>query len=193
MGKSKTILINEDGIIWDDLRIVPGAFQFLGSGDPTLQDWVMDSKTFKVYTFVKNDAVYASCQMPHSYKEGSDLRFHIHWTPKDRGSEESGNLVGWKVDYSIADVMGNFVSAGIADLSDACSGEDDRHEISASVNVDGTGLHISHVIMLKIYRSDTGTDDTWVGTTSAQSPAILEFDIHFQKDQVGSLQETSKT
>ena len=181
-------------IFWDDLRVVPGAFQFVGSGDPTLSNWQPGGSgtTFKVYKFQKNDAVYASTQMPHSYKEGTDLYFHIHWTPCDRGNEEDGNLVGWKVDYSIANVDGTFVSSSTADLSDACSGTDDQHEISASVQVSGTGLKISHIIMLKIYRSDTGADDTWVGSTAAQSPAILEFDIHFQINSYGSRQETVK-
>jgi len=185
---------NPDEVFWDDLRVVPGAFQFVGSGDPTLSNWQPGGAgtTFKVYKFQKNDAVYASTQMPHSYKEGTDLYFHIHWTPCDRGNEEDGNLVGWKVDYTIANVNGTFVSSSTVDLSDACSGTDDKHEITSSVQVSGTGLKISHIIMLKIYRSDTGADDTWVGSTAAQSPAILEFDIHFQINSYGSRQETVK-
>ena len=179
---------------WDDLRIVPGTFDYAGVADPTLSDWQPGGSgtTFKVYKFQKDDEVFATCQMPHSYKEGSDLQFHIHWTPADRGSEEDGNKVGWKVDYSIANVDGTFSSSNTVDLSDTCSGTDDKHEITDSATVDGTGLTISHMIMLRIYRSDTGDDDTWVGTTAAQSPVILEFDIHFEKNTRGSRQELTK-
>ena len=180
--------VNSNEIKWDDLRVVPGAFQFAGSADPSLVNWQPggSGREFKVYAFIKNDVVYASCQMPHSYKEGSDFYFHIHWTPKDRGNEESGNYVGWKVDYSISDIDEVFPSSSTVSLSSVCSGVDHQHEVSTDFLISGSSFKISNIILLAIYRSDTGTDDTWVGTTAAQSPALLEFDIHFQIDDRGS-------
>ena len=58
--------------------------------------------------------------------------------------------------------------------------------MTSSVTVSGTGLGISSMVALRIYRSDTGDDDTWSGATAAQSPALLEFDIHFEIDRPGS-------
>ncbi len=189
-----TLRFRGNATVWDEVRIVPGAFSFAGAADPTLQNWQPGGSgaTFKVYKFQTNDEVFASCQMPHSYKEGSDLYFHIHWTPADRGAAEGAVNVGWKVDYSIADKGANFGASATAILTDACSGVDDRHEKTSSVQVSGAGLAISHLIMLRIYRSDTGADDTWAGVTSAQSPALLEFDIHFELNMVGSRQELTK-
>ena len=180
---------------WDDLRIVPGAFTFQGGSDPTLVDWQPGGAgaTFQVYAFGKGNEVFATTQMPHEYKEGSDLMFHIHWTPKDRGVAEGSVKVGWKVDYSISNIDGTFGASATADFSDTCSGTDHKHELTDSVLVSGTGLTVSHIVMLRIYRSDTGADDTWVGTTAAQSPALLEFDIHYLKNSIGSDIETSKT
>jgi hypothetical protein len=191
-GSQKTVKIKQS--VWDDLRIVPGAFKFAGSADPSLQNWQPGGSgaTFKVYKFKKNDEAFASCQMPHTYKEGTDLEFHIHWTPANRGVAESGNKVGWKVDYTIAVVGGIFGASATVDLSDTCSGVNDKHELAGSVTVSGAGLKVSHIIVLRIYRTDTGTDDTWAGTTNAQSPALLEFDIHFRKDTMGSRQEFIK-
>jgi len=188
------IQTNVSNSVWNDLRIVPGAFQFAGSSDPTLVSWQPGGSgaTFKAYAFQKNNEVFATEQMPHSYKEGTDLYFHIHWTPKDRGNEENGATIGWKVDYSIANPDGTFGSSSTADLSDACSGADDEHEKTSSVQVSGTGLTISNMILLRIYRSDTGADDTWTGSTTAQSPALLEFDLHFEMDNLGSNNETTK-
>jgi hypothetical protein len=181
-------------VAWDDLRILPGAFTFAGASDPTLENWQPggSGSTFKIWKFQKNDEVFASCQMPHSYKEGTDVCFHIHWTPADRGNEESGAFVGWKVDYSVANIGGNFGASATVDLSSECSGVDDRHELGACVTVSGTGLEISHIFWLRIYRSDTGGDDTWAGATTAQSPALLEFDIHFQMNTLGSREELTK-
>jgi hypothetical protein len=186
-------LIGGSSVVWDDLRLVPSSFDYPGNNDPTIVDYqpAGSGTTFKVWKFDKDDAGYASVQMPHSYKEGSDLHFHIHWTSCNRGTTEGTAKVGWKVDYSIANVHGNFVASQTVDLSDACSGVNHRHEITNSVAVSGTGLSISHIILLKIYRSDTGADDTWAGTGS-NAPALLEFDIHYQIDALGSKQEVSK-
>jgi len=191
-GTDKTIVLADT--VWDDVKVTPGAFQFSGSGDPTLINWQPGGAgaTFKIYAFSKNDNVFAVVQMPHKYKEGTDLEFHIHWTPHNRGIAESGNAVGWKVDYSISNINGTFPASSTADLSDLTTGTDDKHEITSSVVVSGTGLTISHVIMLRIYRSDTGADDTWSGVTAAQSPALLEMDIHFEIDTMGSRQNIVK-
>lgn len=185
---------NVANTVWDDIRIVPGAFSFAGSSDPTLVSWQPGGSgaTFKVYAFQKNNEAFATCQLPHSYKEGTDLYFHLHWTPKDRGDEENGVAVGWKVDYSIANTNGTFGVSATADFSDTCSGTDDKHEKTASIQVSGSGLTISSMVLLRIYRSDTGADDTWVGTTTAQSPVLLEFDIHFEIDSLGSNNERAK-
>jgi hypothetical protein len=185
-----------DNVVWDDIRIVPGSFQFLGGADPTPVAWQpgASGSSFLVYAFQLDDEVFATCQMPHGYKEGSPVHFHIHWTPKDRGNEESGNYVGWKIDYSIANSDVAFPSSATLDLSSQVTGTDDYHEFDeAPAETVMTGKLISHIIMMRIYRSDTGTDDTWVGTTAAQSPALLEVDVHYQSDSLGSNSELAKT
>ena len=173
---------------WEDIRIIPGAFQFPGVADPTLESWQPGGAgaTFKVYKFKINDEVHFTCQIPHNYKEGSDLKPHLHWTPCDRGNEEDGNTVGWKIDYSWANYDTTFTSSATIDLSDACSGIDDQHEKTDSGTITGTNKTISGVLQIRLYRSDTGADDTWVGVTAALSPAILEFDLHYEIDSLGS-------
>ena len=173
---------------WEDLRIIPGAFQFPGVADPTLEDWQPGGAgaTFKVYKFLKNDEVHFTCQIPHNYQEGSDIKPHIHWTPCDRGVAENGNTVGWKIDYSWANTDAVFAASATVDLSHACSGTDDLHELTASGTITGTNKTISSILVIRLYRSDTNGDDTWVGATAALSPAILEFDIHYEIDSLGS-------
>jgi hypothetical protein len=178
--------------VWDDVRITPGAFTFPGSSDPTLSDWQPDGTgaTFKVWKFQKGNEVFATAQMPHSYKLGTDLHFHIHWSPCDRGDDEGTADVAWMIDYSIANVHGNFPSSSTADLTTTCAGVDDRHELTPYIAIDGSGLLISNIIFMRIYRSATG--DTWVGTQTAQSPALLEVDIHYELDTVGSRTRDAK-
>jgi len=191
-ASNKTIEL--DKVVWDDQQIVPGDLSFAGDNDPTLSDWQPGASgaTFKVYKFQKDDEAFAVAQFSHSYKQGEDVICHLHWSSGDRGGAEGTALVGWKVDYSWSNTSGVFPSSSTADLSDACSGVDDTHEITSGVTMTGTSKNISSMLVLRIYRSDTGADDTWAGVTAAQSPILLEFDIHYPIDTLGSRQEFIK-
>jgi len=182
------------GVYWDDIRIVPGSFDRPGVTDPSYANYAPGGSgvEFPVLTFAKNQYATAAVQIPHSYKEGTDLYCHIHWTPRDRGAAENANTVGWKVDYSAASIGGTFPTAQQLDLSDACSGVDHKHEITEDVAISGAGLTLSSMVLLKISRVDTGTDDTWNGSNAAQLPAFLELDLHFQIDAPGSRQIRTK-
>jgi len=187
-----TVEFNGDATVWDDLRIVPGAFEFAGNSDPTLQTWQPGGSgtQFQIYKFVEGDEVFFTCQLPHSYKEGTDIGAHLHWTPADRGTDEGTAVVAWKLDYSWANIDGTFGASATVDLSDACQSTDDDHLNTPEVAISGTDKTISSILVCRLWRDLTG--DTWVGTTAAQSPAILEFDFHFEIDTVGSRQTTVK-
>ncbi len=193
-GAGGEVTLHGTAKTWDDIRIVPGAFQFAGVSDPTLESWQPGGAgaTFKVYKFKKDDEVFFTCQVPHNYLEGSDLLPHLHWTPGDRGNEENGATVGWKIDVSWANRGVVFPASETISLSDACTGTDDLHEKTASGNMSGTNKTISGVIQGRLYRSDTGADDTWAGAIAAQSPIILEIDFHYEIDGLGSDLERTK-
>ena len=187
---------NNEETVWDDLLINSGLFKFAGSNDPTWRDWqpAGSGTTFKVLKFEKNDEIFFSCQMPHTYKNGSDIRVHVHWTPCDRGVAESGNSVGWKIDLSWASInTGSFPASTTYDMQSVCTGTNDYHEVGALLSpyIDGTGQTISSMLICRLYRTDTGTDDTWVGTTT-QSPALLQCDFHHEIDMNGSRSEWIK-
>ena len=189
-GTDKTIVLQEP--VWEDLRIGSGKFEFGGATDPTLSDWQPGASgaTFKVYKFQENDEAFFFAQIPHSYKEGTDILAHVHWTPGDRGAAESGTTVAWKMDISWANIGAAFPSSTNYDLSDTCTGTDDLHEISPEVTISGTGKTVSSMLSCRIYRDTTG--DTWVGTSAAQSPAGLEVDFHYQVNTLGSRTSTAK-
>jgi hypothetical protein len=123
-------------------------------------------------------------QLPHTYKEGRNVYAHIHWTPRDRGIAEGGKSVGWKVDISWANMEAVFPSSPTYDLTDITTGTDDLHEMTPDVVISGTGKLISSMLTIRIYR-DGGT---WAGVTAAQSPALLEFDMHIPINTLGSRQ-----
>ena len=177
---------------FDDLRIVPGAFQFAGSADPSLSSWqpAASGATFKVYEFNNADEVFFTVQMPHNYKQGTDLLAHVHWTPRGRGTAEDTHTVFWKLDYSVANMDENFAASANLDMTDTCDGVNERHLMTPELTVTGTGLTVSHILVCRLYR-DAG--DSWATNTANNRPVLLEFDFHYQLDSTGSQTTTVKT
>jgi hypothetical protein len=184
---NKTLVLDE--VVYDDIRVVPGSFDRPGASDPTMVAVTPGGGTTTyLWEFKKNDIASFTVQLPHSYKTGQDIKVHIHWTPGDRGNEENGNTVGWKIDYTWANINGAFGTMSTADCSDACNGTDWEHDMTPDIVIDGhtAAKGISSMLICNIKRTDTGTDDTWVSTTSGQLPLLLEIDFHFPIDTIGS-------
>jgi len=189
-----TYKANGDATVWDDMRVVPGSFDRPGTSDPAIKAVQPGGSgiTTYLYEFAKDNLASFTIQLPHSYKIGSDIYAHIHWTPGARGNEENGATVGWKIEYTWASINGVFGTMATLDLSDACNGTDWEHNMTPDIVMTGTDKGISSMLICNIKRTDTGTDDTWAGTTSGNLPLLLEIDFHFEVDTIGSRERASK-
>lgn len=180
--------------VWDDLRISSGGFEIAGTSDPTQVDWQPGGSggTLKVWEFDKNDQVFVSAQMPHKYKPDTNLQVHVHWTPREYGVAQRNNTVGWKVDITAANYNAAFPATTTLDLSHAVPADcpDHAHLITSSATFTvPSGFKESGMVLMRVYRSDTGTDDTWSETLTGRLPILLEVDIHFQINKLGSSNE----
>ena len=174
--------------MWDDLRVVPGVLDRPGNNDPAIRTWQPGGggTTFYVWGFAASKEGFFTCQLPHGYLEGSDIKMHTHWSPGADGVGENGHTVAWKLDYSWANTDAAFPVSATANMTDACSGTNHLHELSPEVTVSGTGKTVSSMLVCRFYR-DSG--DSWVGSGN---PILLEFDIHIQMDAVGSRTSLAK-
>ncbi len=181
-----------DATMWDDMRIVPTVFDIAGGTDPDVISYQPGGSgtTFKVYAFAKGDSGYFMLQLPHGYKEGSDIFAHVHWTPGPRGVAENGNIVKWALDYSFISKENNFPASTTADLGDACDGTNHKHQITPYVAISGVGLTISSQMIGRVYRQNIA-GDTWAGTGN-DLPIFLEIDFHVNLDMVGSRTSSTK-
>jgi hypothetical protein len=187
-GRVPTSSISGSTVVYDDLRILPGSFDRPGTSDPTIVAYAPGGGAISTYLwqFAKNNIASFAVQIPHGYKVGEDIKCHIHWTPGANGAAENGATVGWKVDYSWANVNGNFGAMATLDLSDACDGTDHKHQMTPDVTISGSGKGISSMLICNVKRTDTGADDTWAGTASGSLPFLLEIDFHVPLDTIGS-------
>jgi hypothetical protein len=183
-----TLELNGDGTAWDDMRVTPGSFDRPGTSDPAYYAYDVNGSgtTIDLTEWAKNDYGTFTVQLPHTYKQGTDIRVHAHWTPGGNGVAESGNYVGWKCIYSWANIDGAFGNPATADLSDVCDGTNHKHQMTPAVALTGTSKNISSMLVCKFIRTDTGADDTWAGAGAGNLPLLLEVDFHFEINTIGS-------
>jgi len=169
---------------WEDFRVGMGAFQFRGAADPSIDDWQPGGagRSFLAYAFKTNDIVYFVIQMPHGWLQGSEIRAHVHWTPRDRGVTEDAKTVEWTLDYSWANIGDAHPASTTVDMTDTCQGVNDEHLISPTGVIDGAGKGLSSMLMCGLYKNG----GTWVGNAAGTAPALLEFDIHYLRNSLGS-------
>ena len=167
--------------VYDDLRFAAAAINPPGlASDPSRDS---DDGCF-LFSATLINLITIQAQMPHEWAEGTPIVLHLHWSPTNTNT---GNVL-WRVEYKIANVGEVFPgSRTTADVLSAGSGTADMHQIAAWAEVPMTGKKISCMIRIKISRIGNEVTDTYNANAK-----LNEFDIHYMKDGLGSVQEYVK-
>ncbi len=176
---------HSDYISWDDLRF--GA-NLITPGVANPPDWVaIGGSLGGLYILEFNQSteeeVYCFVQMPHNWKEESIIKPHVHWINHSGAT----GMVRWGLEYSIASVGDGFPTPTIIYTNgDTCETQM-THQLIEFGDIDMTGHKISCMLITRLFRAagdslDTANDDV----------GLLEFDIHYQVDSIGSYQEYIK-
>ena len=130
------------------------------------------------------NVMYFSAQLPHTYKEGTDIEFHIRVVYPDAGAGDSV----WYFTYSWANEGDTFPGATATTIVSPSTGvADELHEIGILAAINGAGKRIGSELLCSIQRSGTlGTD------TYANYVYLISCDFRYQVDMLGSRQETIK-
>lgn len=182
-GANKTIELQTT--VWDDLRVPVSSIKRIGNSDP---DWetFLDGTYALAFDKSVDQEVAFFVQIPHSWKLGTDLHPHVHWSPSDT---DTGSVT-WKLEYTIADITGTFGSTTTMSVTDAADGTAYKHQYADLGDIDMSGYtdtgDVSIILICRLYRDVDDGDDY-------DADAFLhEIDFHFEKDTIGSRQETSK-
>ena len=190
-----TLKFNGDATVWDDLRVPvtstrkgaskqPGFAKFKddgGGSQGVFIDW-FDKST--------EEEVYFVAQFPHSYKLGSTIHPHVHWTPKVDGAE--GKKVRWGFEYTWQDIGGVFGDSTIIYAEDPFCGDTallaDKHYLTNFPDVLGTGIGVvSSMLIGRLFRDATALTDDY-----DNDAGVFEIDFHYEIDTVGSRLEYTK-
>lgn len=175
---------------WDDLRFPASAVkQNPATTKPDFDVWRTGSLGEVVRTYVfdggTNEEVHFCAQLPHGFRYGTQIKFHVHWAPLS--APVNGETVIWGLNYTLAEMGGIFPGPVNASATHTfASNSQFQHILTEVVTIDTSAWDsTSGMFSCRLYR-DAATD------TSAMEVALLEADFHFQKDQVGSRQEYVK-
>ena len=171
---------------WDDLRFPASGFNPPGQAsdpdyDTTNGGWLFDATGTEV--------LFMQAQMPHAWVEGSAIKPHVHW---QKTTSASGNVL-WRFSYKMAPI-GEVMDAAFTDVdvTTTVAGTPDNdtaneHLISSFSELSMTGKSLSDMILIKLSRIGGDASDTY-----AADARLLEFDIHYQINSLGSEQEFVK-
>jgi len=176
---------------WDDIRIPVTSFATDGKA-PVFKK-ILDNGSASVgiwlYAFEKQinptneQQLYFATQLPHDYKVGSNLEPHVHWFP----STTEINSVIWGLEYSIVNINGVFPNTTITTATQVLDGTAKKHYVTSFPTIIGTGLSISSMLIGRIFRNSSAVGDTFTGDAN-----LLELDLHYQIDSIGSREQFIK-
>lgn len=167
--------------VWDDLRFPAAGINPPGAASDPTRD-TTDGRL--VFSASATNTIAIQAQLPHDWQEGSAIRPHVHWSPT---STHTGNVL-WQMRYKVAN-RGDVFPAGWTTISvlDAGDGVTDQHQIISLPEVTMTGFTVSCMMLILLDRVGGDGTDTYTGTAK-----LNEFDIHYQRDGLGSVSELSK-
>jgi hypothetical protein len=172
---------------WDDLRFPVTSVNNLSGQQPGLEA----ATGMLLFDAAGTETVLGLAQMPHSWREGSAIIPHVHWS---KTTSASGNVL-WRVEYELVnngEVAALDYGTGTLDTSTVVGGTPDTDTanktlISSFGEVDMTGYPISTLIFWKVSRIGGDSADTY-----GADARLFEFDIHYQLDSLGSQESFRK-
>ncbi|MCF8406151.1 MAG: hypothetical protein K9H58_19570 [Bacteroidales bacterium] len=181
-----TLVFYGSSTTYEDLQI-PGYSFLKTANSPTLTNY--NSTGLYLYLFDNGstlEEVQFTVQMPHGWKQGSTIYPHIHYMPADA---TSGNI-HWGLEYTWANVNGTFGTSATITMAAPTSAASNRHLVNGFPGITpivDVNNKISSIMICRIYRDADHTEDTYNGGVY-----ILQFDIHYEVNTMGSRTEWNK-
>ena len=196
-----TVRYDGSATVFEDMMVYPDA---TGKGGSKAPVWGGVSATaFKknggsqgvflwMFSASTEQEVYFCLQLPHSYKVGTPLYPHVHWTTVTGTPNNSSSKVVWGLEYALAPIGGTYpASTSIITnnqiIPSITPSGTSQHLITSFDTIPRTGLNISTILVMRLYRAAASSEDTF-----GNEAGFLGFDIHYEKDTDGSRTEFTK-
>jgi hypothetical protein len=183
-GTNKTVELQH--AVWDDLRVPITSIRLGGVRPPT--ETAYRGGLVAAFSSVSDNTIYFDAQLPHTYKQGTDIKVHIHWTLPTAGAGAGAENVKWDLTYSWQNIDGGTwpVESTATVTIDVQNFNADTHEVDGIATLSGTGKNISSMLICSLTR------DVSVANDYGDDAYLVEVDFHYEIDTQGSRQEFIK-
>jgi hypothetical protein len=178
---------------WDDVRVPGTQIHQSGIRSPVWKKFMDDGAgSYGVYAWHfendQRDDLMFSVQLPHTYREGTDIYPHVHWATVSGNPGLPDKDVHWGLEYVWGNVNEAFPSTtSVIDVFDEASVTPYVQQIASFGALTGTDMRISSMLMCRIIRNGNLGEDTY-----DDDAAFLEVDFHFEVDSPGSVRPFNK-
>lgn len=166
-------------LVWEDLRFPATAINPPGAAsDP---DWDASNGGW-LFDAGGTEVLYVLAQLPHSWAEGTTLHPHVHW---EKSTSAAGNVL-WQLRYQwspIGKVRESLVTLNSTTVKFPSTDPNTANlqMITELGHIQATGKNVSDMLVMRLERVGGNAADTY-----GADARLLEFDIHFQKNALGS-------
>jgi hypothetical protein len=130
------------------------------------------------YSFAEDEGVHGSMEIPHDYKEGTNLVFHVHW--QGIAAPTGTDNVQWRLIYTIARDGTTLDAAVPVDSADTPFATRYQFKRTDIATITGTNIKIGDQLLFSLLRV-LATGDAYAGDA-----LLATAGIHYQVDTLGS-------
>ena len=175
-----------NAVAWDDLRFPTSSVRLSPAQPPTETSYV--SGLVLSFPTTADKTIFFNVQMPHAWKESSDIEFHVHYALSLAGSGVGAENVKWDFTHSWSNINGSIPAATTVnktiDVQDLTTSTHYLGEVAGTIS--GAGKTFSSCLICSLTR-DVGVANDYGG-----SVYFISGDFHYQIDTFGSREELVK-
>lgn len=152
---------------------------------PTSPSFNVFKNAMRAYEFVGTGTAVRELQVnyhiPHTYKPGTGIFFHVHWSPS--AAAPAGNIT-WHFEYMVGKAFGDPFSNATTVTVTTTMPAQYVHKITEipTAVLDSGAIEVGSLVLLRLYRDAGAATDT-----STDSAFVFYVDVHFVAWKFGTL------
>jgi hypothetical protein len=182
-----TLKFNGAATVWNDANVGVTMLALPAASQPDEDEFVdeVGSDTgITTFAFAAGEKVSGSIELPHDYKEGSNIYFHVHWQGIAAPAGGTDN-VKWQLKYTVAQSEETLDAATTIVKETAITVQYD-FKLSEFAAIVGTNFNIGDQFLFTLERIAASADEY------AGDALVATVGLHYECDTVGSRQMTTK-
>jgi hypothetical protein len=181
-----TVEFHGAATVWNDANLGVAQLALPVAGQPDEDEFVDEGGSdtgISTWAFAVGEKVSGSIEIPHDYKEGSDITFHVHW--QGIAAPTGTDNVKWQCTYTVAQA-GTTLNAATTTVVETAFDTQYEFMISSCTAITGTNFNMGDQFLFTLERV-VAAGDAYAGDA-----LVATVGLHYECDTVGSRQILTK-